>query len=144
MKLMPMIRCYRWLLPCLLLLAGSISFAADDIRTERVTFKKGANSTVIEAAIKGYEIVDYVLTAHAGQYMNASLATQHGATYFNILAPGESEVAMFNGSVNENQYEGILPVNGDYKIRVYMMRSAARRKEVSHYRLEIIIQDAGK
>jgi hypothetical protein len=71
--------------------------------------------------------------------MNVSLATKHGATYFNILAPGQNEVAMFNGSISQNQYEGTLPASGDYKIRVYMMRSAARRNEVAHYRLEMII-----
>ena len=52
---------------------------------------------------------------------------------------GETEVAFFNGSVSENQYEGVLPATGDYKIRVYMMRSAARRNEVANYRLEMIV-----
>jgi hypothetical protein len=127
-----------------LLLTAPIVFAADDIRTERVHFKKGANSAVVESSIKGYETVDYVLRARAGQYMNVSLATKHGATYFNILAPGENEVAMFNGSVSQNQYEGTLPASGDYKIRVYMMRSAARRNEVAHYRLEMIVDGAGQ
>ena len=133
-----------WLLACFLLFIVSISFAADTIRTERVHFKKGANSAVIEASIKGYESVDYVLGARVGQNMNVSLATKHGATYFNILAPGQNEVAMFNGSINGNQYEGTLPESGDYKIRVYMMRSAARRNEVAHYRLEMIMGGSGQ
>jgi hypothetical protein len=127
------------LLAGFLLLTAALSSARDDIRTERVHFQKGANSAVVEASIKGYETVDYILGARAGQYMNVSLATKHGATYFNILAPGESEVAMFNGSINQNQYEGTLPSSGDYKIRVYMMRSAARRNEVAHFRLEMIV-----
>ena len=127
------------LLACFLLLTAPVSFAADGIRAERVHFKKGAKSAVVEASIKGYETVDYVLGARAGQYMNVSLATKHGATYFNILAPCQNEVAMFNGSGSQNQYEGTLPASGDYKIRVYMMRSAARRNEVAHYRLEMII-----
>jgi hypothetical protein len=67
------------------------------------------------------------------------MATRNTATYFNILAPGETEVAFFNGSVNENQYEGVLPTTGDYRIRVYMMRSAARRNEKADYRLEMIV-----
>jgi hypothetical protein len=46
---------------------------------------------------------------------------------------------MFIGSSSDNQYEGTLPESGDYKIRVYMMRSAARRNEIANYRLEIII-----
>jgi hypothetical protein len=46
---------------------------------------------------------------------------------------------MFNGSTAGNQYEGSLPKSGDYKVRVYMMRSAARRNEVANFRLEMII-----
>jgi hypothetical protein len=123
--------------------AASAAGAADDIRTERVHFKPGATSAVVEGSIKGYAIVDYVVNAREGQQMNASLATKHGATYFNILAPGETEVAMFNGSTSENRYEGTLPKSGDYKLRVYMMRSAARREETANYRLEIAITGGG-
>jgi hypothetical protein len=71
--------------------------------------------------------------------MNVSMATNNGANYFNILAPEETEVAMFNGSTNGKQFEGTLSQSGDYKIRVYMMRSAARRNEVANYRLEMIV-----
>jgi len=126
-----------------LLLASASVYATDDIRTERVSFKKGASSAVVESTIKGYEIADYLLGARAGQHMKVSLATKHGATYFNILAPGENEVAMFNGSISENQFEGMLPASGDYRIRVYMMRSAARRNEAANYRLEMIIDGEG-
>jgi hypothetical protein len=51
-------------------------------------------------------------------------------------------VAFFIGSTSGNQFEGVLPESGDYKIRVYMMRSAARRNEVANYRLEMIITTA--
>ncbi len=108
-------------------------------RTERVKFAKGATGATIEGQIAGYETVDYVLRADKGQYMNASMATRNKATYFNILAPGEDTVGFFNGSMSENQFEGVLPQTGDYRIRVYMMRSAARRGERANYRLEIII-----
>jgi hypothetical protein len=118
---------------------ASAAFAESEIRTERVQFASGANSAVIEGSITGYQTVDYVLGARKGQSMNVSMATDNGANYFNILAPGETDVAMFIGSTLGNQYEGILPESGDYKIRVYMMRSAARRNEVAKYRLEMII-----
>ena len=116
--------------------------AQKDIRTERVQFKKGANSAVVEDSITGYATVDYVLGAGKGQHMNVSMATDNTSNYFNILGPGESDVAFFNGSMDENQYEGILSASGDYKVRVYLMRSAARRNEVANYRLEMIITDA--
>lgn len=121
------------------LLQTPMLMAASDIRTEQVQFKKGTSSAVISSSIKGYEIVDYELRANAGQVMNTSLTTKHSATYFNILAPGENETAMFVGSTSGQQFEGVLPKSGIYKIRVYMMRSAARRNEVASYRLEIII-----
>jgi hypothetical protein len=116
--------------------------AADDIRTQRVQFAKGATSATVEGTIKGYETVDYLLRAAQGQSMNVSMATDNTASYFNILAPGETEVAFFNGSMSENQFEGQLPATGDYRIRVYMMRSAARRNEVANYRLEMIVTGA--
>lgn len=125
------------------LLAATAGQAAEDMRTQRVHFERGASSATVEGSIKGYEIVDYVLGAREGQSMNVSMATSNTASYFNILAPGEDEVAFFVGSVNGNQYEGVLPASGDYKVRVYMMRSAARRNEVANYRLEMIITGTG-
>jgi len=112
------------------------------IRVERVQFKRGANSAVIEGKITGYDVVDYVLRVSKGQHMNISMATKNGANYFNILAPGENQVALFNGSLHQNQFEGTAPKSGDYKVRVYLMRSAARRKEVANYRLEMIVTGA--
>jgi hypothetical protein len=131
------------LVAALVVLAAPAAIAQTDIRTERVHFKAGANSAVVEGTITGRETVDYVLVASQGQHMNVSMATKNGANYFNILAPGENEVAMFNGSIGENQFEGILLKSGAYKVRVYMMRSAARRNEVAKYRLEMIISGAG-
>ncbi len=137
-------RLHCWIVSCLLLATVPVVAAAADIRTERVRFKKGAASAVVNASIKGYETVDYVLDARAGQHMKVSLATKHGATYFNILAPGENEVALFNASTSQNRYEGELPASGDYKIRVYMMRSAARRNEVASYTLTVGITGSPK
>ena len=128
-----------------LLVAGFVvsavppAIAREEIRLERVHFERGANSAIVEGSIRGNEIVDYVLGARKGQSMNVSMATNNGANYFNILAPGENEVALFNGSMSQNQYEGVLPESGDYKIRVYLERSAARRNEVGKYRLEMIV-----
>jgi hypothetical protein len=119
--------------------ASGASLANEQIRTERVRFEQGATSATVEGTIKGYESVDYVLNARKGQYANISMATRHGATYLNIIPPGESDVAIFVGSTSGNQYEGTLPATGDYKVRVYMMRSAARRDEVADYRLEMIV-----
>ena len=112
---------------------------AREFETKRVQFRPGATSQVIEASIRGDDIVDYILNARAGQVMNVSMATNNTANYFNIIPPGEKKTAIFNGSIDGNQFEKTLTQSGDYKIRVYLMRSAARRGETANYRLEMII-----
>jgi len=131
-----------WLPLALAVFTTHAAIAADDIRSERIRFQRGASSAVVEGSIKGYAIVDYVLGARQGQYINVGMATDNNASYFNVMEPGETEVAIFNGSTADNQYEGELARSGDYRVRVYMMRSAARRNEVANYRLEVSIGDA--
>ena len=128
--------------PTVLAQKAPILVAQSNIRTQRVQFKPDTTSATVQGTIRGYQIVDYLLNARQGQTMNISMATNNDSSYFNILAPGEREVAMFNGSINGNQYEGTLSRSGDYRVRVYLMRSAARRNEVANYRLEMIIGGA--
>ena len=116
---------------------------ADDMRTENVQFASGESQATIEGSIKGYEFVDYVLGAEAGQNMTVNMETDNLASYFNILAPGETDVAFFIGSTSGNSFSGALSQSGDYKVRVYMMRSAARRDEVANYSLDIAIAGSG-
>ncbi len=112
---------------------------AQDIQTKEVRFDRGKSGTTIEASITGNQIIDYVINAQKGQSIHISMATDNGANYFNLMEPNEKYVAIFNGSTSENMYEGVLQKSGNYTIRVYLMRSAARRNEKANYRLEINI-----
>lgn len=120
----------------LLLASSSNVFANDEIRTERVQFKKGTDGATIKNSIKGYEIIDYLLGAKAGQTMRVTLKTNNGANYFNVLPPG-SNAAIAIGANLGNEWTGTLTVDGDYTVRVYLMRSAARRKETANYTLSV-------
>jgi len=113
--------------------------AQEEIRQERVQFSQGATSAIVEGSIVGYDTVDYILNVKEGQDIKVSMTTDNTSNYFNILIPGENEEAIFNSSMGENQYEGILPQSGDYKIRVYVMRNAARENEVANYSLEMSV-----
>ena len=127
---------FRWLVALAWAsLTTGLALAQGDTRTERIQFKKGESSAAVTGQIKGYQSVDYLVGARKGQTANISLATKHTATYFNILAPGKTDEAFFNGSVSQNPFEGVLPDDGTYRIRVCMMRSAARRNETADYRL---------
>jgi len=116
--------------------------AQDDIRKELVQFKKGTSGATIKDRIKGREVIDYTLGAKAGQRMTVNFDTDNTANYFNILTPGETDIAFFIGSTEGMRYEGNLPETGDYTIRVYLMRSAARRNETANYSLEVAIAAA--
>lgn len=117
--------------------AAALSLAREDIRQERVKFERGASSATIKGTIKGYETIDYLLGARAGQTMTVKMTTDKGANYFNILPPDTQDEAVYAGSTGDNKYEGRLDLDGDWKIRVYMMRSAARRNEVANYTLTV-------
>jgi hypothetical protein len=58
--------------------------------------------------------------------------------YFNVLVPG-GDSALFVGSTSGETFEGTLPADGDYTVRTYLMRNAARRGESSDYTLDIRI-----
>jgi len=106
------------------------------IRHEKVQFAKGATSVVIKGRVEGDAMVDYVVRAAAGQTLSVKLQKTNAQNYFNLLPPESTGSAMFVGDSREN-YSGVLASDGDYIVRVYLMRPAARRGESSDYTLTI-------
>ena len=111
-------------------------------RIEQVHFAKGRSFTTISSQIKGYDSVDYQISARKGQTMSVSLQTSNLSNYFNITAPGANE-ALFIGSSSGSRYRGVLPGDGVYTISVYLMRNAARRDERARYKLKIDVTGKG-
>jgi hypothetical protein len=122
---------------CVVLLSTQLR-AQDEIRTERVAFKKGEAAAKVESSIRGRETVDYVLGARAGQAMIVELSSKNPGAYFNVMAAG-ADTALFIGSIYGSRFEGTLPNDGDYIVRVYLVRSAARRQETASYTLDVKI-----
>jgi hypothetical protein len=120
-----------------LLLGGAPAWAETAIRSQAVQFKKGASSATVKGTLKGDHTIDYKLRARAGQTMSVKLATSNGANYFNVLPPGSQGEAIFVGSTDGNEWSGTLAADGEYTIRVYLMRSAARRNESAAYTLTV-------
>jgi hypothetical protein len=80
--------------------------------------------------------------AGAGQTLAVTLKGANASNYFNVLPPGSKDVGMFVGSTSGNSFAGVLPADGDYTVRVCLMRSAARRNEASDYTLTISVTGA--
>lgn len=123
---------------------GTVS-AQDEIRSERVHFKPGTSGAAIDASLTGYETVDYLLNVHEGQIMSVTLKkVSGGMAYFNIMEPGETEVAVYNSSNFGNEFEARLMKTGDYKIRVYQNTAGARRNTVAKFHLDVKVTGAAK
>jgi hypothetical protein len=116
--------------------------AASGIETRPVKFARGESSATLNSTLKGDQTIDYVLNARAGQTMTIKLVASNGAHYFNVLPPGSNDVAIYNSSSGGNTWTGKLEASGDYRIRTYLMRSAARRNETSRYTLTVGIAGA--
>jgi hypothetical protein len=117
---------------------ASLARADDGIRRETVSFARGASSAQIKGSLKGRETIDYVIRAAAGQTLRVALqGKSNPQNYFNVLLPGSKDAAMFVGDARGDVYQGLLPSDGDYVLRVYLMRAAGRRDEASTFTLSV-------
>lgn len=116
--------------------------AAD--QAEVVKFRAGEYGTMLEGAIRGYNTYDYRLDASAGQRLFVELAVDgtdgDGTIYFNIIPPGESDMAMFVGSRDGDTADLRLPETGPYVIRLYLMGNDKDADKVVGYKLDVSIQ----
>ena len=115
------------------------AFAAGDsgIRTQTVQFEKGASTAQLSGSVKGDATIDYKVSARAGQTLTVAMKTSNPSNYFNVNPPGSNGDAMFIGSSSGGEAKLLLPTDGDYVVRVYLMRNAARRNEIGRYTLTV-------
>lgn len=102
---------------------------ADPLRLEG-----GAKPQKVSGIVMGADTAVYITRGMAGQTLSVSLSAKHPQAYFNVTPLGSQE-AMFIGSTSGNTMRRRLPVDGDYRVDVYLMRAAARRGSASPYKL---------
>jgi hypothetical protein len=112
--------------------------AADGIRTEPIQFPAGASTVTVKGHLKGDQDVDYLVRGRAGQMLAVTFKPSNRMAYFNVLPPGSEEALVVGSSAAQpNRYETRLPADGEYRLRVYLMRAAARRGESTDYTLAV-------
>ena len=117
---------------------AATSAAAQDTTRQTVALPPFGEMLVISDRITGYESVDYVIDASAGQIISVDLQSDGAAAYFNILPDGDP-AAIFVGSTEGNVADVAAPADGTYLVRVYQMRASARRDEVAQYSVAVAL-----
>jgi hypothetical protein len=111
--------------------------------SSRVQFERGNDNAALSGTITGQEYADYLLGARAGQTMGVSLIVDSsngdGSAFFNILPPGSSGEAIYNGSIDGPDASVELPSDGDYTIRVYLMGNDADTGKTVGYTVSVTI-----
>ena len=109
-----------------------------------VKFPAGSSGAVLEGAIRGLNSYDYRLDASDGQRLFVELTVDgtdgDGTIYFNIIPPGETDVAMFVGSRDGTTADVRLPKTGPYVIRLYLMGNDKDADKIVGYKLDVSIQ----
>lgn len=114
---------------CVLLLGGLFVGAAQAQKTQPVEFVEGVTSAKMTGRLSGYEEVTYTLEGRAGQSARIVFKPDNGKCEFIVYGPRQTpgvNEAMFNGSKLGNEFNGILPETGTYKVWVGLGRDAAR------------------
>ncbi len=124
-----------------LLLVAVQSLAAPGIKHRNVELKGGAVD--VSGSISGDQSVEYAFSSPGAQVVGIGLKTRHKMAYFDLLR-ADSEDPLFNGAISGRNFLGELPAAGTYRVRVYLMRDAARRQESASYTLSISLRDSNK
>jgi len=104
---------------------------------QRVRFQSGHSSAKLKGRIVGFDTKDYVVAAKAGQAMAIRLSSSNPSAYF-VIYSISGRVTDMNEAT---EWSETLSESGDYLIRVFMMRSAARRKgATANFTLSISIR----
>ncbi len=112
-----------------LAMAG-VALAAE--KTVNVKFSPGSSSATVKGSVKGYDGVNYILDAQAGQVVSVLFSPNLNSCFFNFWEPGASG-AVHRGEVDGNEYSANLRKSGKNRVQVAMMRSAARKGLTCRY-----------
>jgi len=119
-------------------LAGAIlpAVAAESDETVRVALQPGDGARAFNGFITEYEAVAYLVPLRQGESLQVVLATNNAANCFDIHAPGIDK-PVYVGSESGNQHQLVAARSGDYIVRVFLLRFAARDGQSADYTLEL-------
>jgi hypothetical protein len=116
--------------------AAPAILAGDPERRVRVALASGSNAQSFEDTIIDFEVVSYVVPLQQGQSLRVLLATNNASNCFDVYAPGISK-PIYVGDESGNSHQLLAQASGDYVVKVYLLRLAARDGQTANYTLEL-------
>ncbi len=102
----------------------------------RIEFKRGTTSTIVNGMVRGDEEAEYVLAAKKGQRLIIKLTSVPvKSSVFQLLGPDNDTLGLEYDA--NYSYSGVLPKTGDYFISV---RRPTESKGSSRYKLAITVR----
>jgi hypothetical protein len=102
----------------------------------RIEFKRGAASTIINGTVRGDEEAEYVLVAKKGQRLIIKLTSAPvKSSVFQLLGPDNDTLGIEYDA--NHDYSGVLPKTGDYFITV---TRPGQSKGTSRYKLTVTVR----
>ena len=114
---------------------------AQQRQTKRLSIPTGKTSVSANGTITGYQDIDYIVNAAAGQTMTVTLKTNKTSNYFLVYGPGDTETAIYNSDAGEQTWTKTLDQAGDYTVRVYLYRNAARNNVKANFTVTVTIKN---
>lgn len=109
---------------------------------EEIKFKPGFSSGSVKDSVEGYDRKDFSIRAKKGQKMTVKLKSASTSVYFNIADSKDGFAADMGTDpipMDVKDWTGVLPKDGEYFIRVYLVRAAARRGAKADFTLDVSI-----
>ena len=116
--------------------AAPAAFPQEAESSVRVTFHDGLDERSFEDVLDGFNEVSYVVALREGQWLQVSLASNNISNCFDIYAPGATK-PFYIGGDSGSTHRMRAAATGDYVVKVFLLRLAARDNQSAHYTLEL-------
>jgi hypothetical protein len=114
--------------------ATALSLPEDSVASsiKRMPFQPGNSLARESGTVQRYEARDYLVSVRAGQTITVKLSSPNTYLVFDVFRDEEPVIIEA-----DREWSGQAAKSGDYKVRVFLMRAAARRGAAANYTLTV-------
>lgn len=114
---------------------------AQEHQSKRLTIPAGKTTVSTTGSITGFQDIDYMIDAKAGQTMTVTLKSNKTSNYFLVFGPMDAQTAIYNSDAGSQTWTKTLDQTGNYTVRVYLYRNAARNNVKANFTLTVAVKN---